>query len=564
MVETAQNVLEFIKNGTFKKDLKDVKLLEKEGILYTREGNAGFLGQLIKVSHKAEYGSASGVIGLEKLTIDRDGILHGTLDGGMHFHIRLLKTETKLNIGTGYLGMLASLNTTFLDIGLDAALKAGDLKEGEYGLKTKAEVQALVAKLEGDLKFSFFGLKFKLKGAVSLGAGASGELKVTNKQTKLKVGAHFGLGAEGEIDVKYDAEEFGPERYLQYLNEKRHELREAEEKYKQAYAKHEEERKNMVDSGSKEDREWWQIGDFLDVQSQWFLGMVRDDLREGKDADTSLELLRARLNQRYQKFQERYNEENKKEHKDRYALSYLREQKRIIRQQYKLFSSKDILEKLQDGRALQEFKEIPGSGYCPQDLQIDMMKTMQLIGESLKDVDKISTSSEASLAWYAGGKELMSDKDVQNVRKGLDENLKKRKGFKGEDMDQNLLDSILPALTESEVTVDYLVNLWGRERPEDLETYINTTVEEMTKYMKMDVYKDMILRPYPMQLFVQLDSLISRYRHAEDENEEKAIKGDIMARKDLADQILFACGKLGYYMSNIDRIGKAIKTHREK
>lgn len=543
--ELAANVLDWIKSGKF--DLaseEDILLFAKEGVLYDKEHKCGLLYGWLQVHNKFQFASYRAEGKLEKLMLTKDGKLHLSAEGGIEFSAALIKNE--MEVTNDYIGLLAKLNVELLSAVLAAECKAGQLGSGEYGIKAKADAKAVLAEVSGKIAFDFMGIKFGVEGSAGAGVGASGEAAVTNKRLKLKADVLALVGAGLGVDMDYSGE-IAPELVLWYLGEQRKQLRGMEQDMERMRESGEIEIESMLKEATDTDKAWWEAETTLDYESGCCLELLHRALAQKKPyIDTLIVTLQERLQEKFDRY-EAYLVRNS-ENLSRDDEVYLREQLYILMEQKAVFESDNILQELINGEAVKKLVEIQRSGYCPQDLYVEMYTVMKPIREKMKGLETkdISVYSKESMEWYNNLKSLKNEKDVEKTLKGLARNARMLPGYE-EYADDRYWNTMIPETIEEETTAETLIKRWKGERPEDLQKYIKSIIDKYAENLNKEQNDVRMLKEYPLQLLLKLDYLRHAYRHTDDE-----MKAEVLRRKDLADQILITCGKLETYMQYVE------------
>lgn len=543
--ELAANVLDWIKEEKLAlASEKDIVLFAEDGVLYDREHKCGLLYGWLQAHNKFQFASYLAEGKFEKLVLAKDGNLHLSAGGGTEFSVALIKNE--MEVTNDYIGLLAKLNVELLSAMLAAECKAGRLGGGEYGIKAKAEAKAVLAEVGGKIAFDFLGIKFGLEGSASAGVGASGEAAVTNKRLRLKADVLALVGAGLGIDMDYSGE-IAPELVLWYLGEQRKQLRGMEQDMERMRESGEIEIESMMKEATDMDKAWWEAETTLDYESGCCLELLHRALAQKKPyIDTLIVTLQERLQEKFDRY-EAYLIRNS-ENLSRDDEAYLREQLYILMEQKAVFESDNILQELINGEAVKKLAEIQRSGYCPQDLSVEMNTVMKPIREKMKGLETkdISVYSKESMEWYNNLKSLKNEKDVEKTLKGLARNARMLPGYE-EYADDRYWNTMIPETIEEETTAETLIKRWNAERPEDLQKYVQGIIDQYAKNLNKKQNDVRMLKEYPLQLLLKLDYLRHAYRHTDDE-----MKAEVLRRKDLADQILITCGKLETYMQYVE------------
>jgi hypothetical protein len=542
--EFAANVIDWIKEG--KCDLTsepDISLFAKEGVLYDKEHKRGLLYGWLQAHNKFQIGHYMAKGKLEKLTLTKDGKLHLSAEGGAEFSVALIKNETEVT--NDYIGLIARLNVELLSAMLSVECKAGQLSGGEYGIKAKVDAKAVLAEVSGKVAFDFMGVKFGMEGSASAGVGVSGEAMVTNKRLKLKADVLALVGAGLGVDMDYSGE-IAPALVLWYLGTQRKELRGMEQDMERLRESLEMEREDMVKGATDFDRAWWKAEYNLDYTCSCTMELLREAIAQKKPyIDTLIVTLQEHLAEKYDRY-EAYLTRNSETLADD-DKNYLKQQLYVLMQQKAVFESDNILQELLNGEAVKKLIEIPRSGYCPQNLYVEMQGVMEPIREKMKTLktDDISVYSKEAMEWYNGIKSLENEQDVEKTLKGLTRNAQMLPGYEEYTKD-HYWDVSVPELAE-ETTIETLMKRWDGERPEDLEEYMQQVVDRYARNLNKQQNDMRMLKEYPLRLMLKLDYLRHAYRHTDDE-----MKAEVLRRKDLSDEILFTCGKLETYMQCVE------------
>lgn len=543
--ELAANMLDWFKEGKF--DLAseaDISLFAKEGILYDKEHKCGLLYGWLQVQNNFQFAPYLAEGKIEKLTLTKDGKLHLSTAGGAELSVALIKNE--MEVANDYIGLAAKLNIELLSAMLAVECKAGQLSGGEYGIKAKADAKAVLAEVSGKVAFDFMGVKFGMEGSASAGVGVSGEAMVTNKRLKLKADVLALVGAGLGVDMDYSGE-IAPALVLWYLGTQRKELRSLEQDMERLRESQEMENEAMLKGATELDKAWWEAEYTLDYDSGCCLELLRKAIAQKKTyIDILIVALQERLAEKYDRY-EAYltrNSENLEED----DINYLKQQLYVLMQQKAVFESYNILQELLSGEAVKKLAEIPRTGYCPQDLYVEMRGVMKPIREKMKTLktENVSVYSKEAMEWYNNQKSLKNEQDIEKTLKGLTRNAEMLPGYE-EDAKGRYWDTMIPETIEEETTVESLMKRWNGERPEDLEEYMQKTVDRCVRNLNKQQNDVRMLKEYPLRLLLRLDYLRHTYRHTDEE-----MKAEVLRRKDLSDEILFTCGKLETYMQYVE------------
>ncbi len=147
---------------------------------------------------------ASVYAGLYATSVDENGNVSYHLEPGIAAEIgasyTLFEAEDVHTYGYDNLNVHGGYGVTMGEVGLDANVQAGFV-DGDFGFSAKAEAEAILVEVSGDVGFNIAGIEVSIKPSANIGAGAHAEAGYHDGKFSVDVGASYGVGAGVNVEV---------------------------------------------------------------------------------------------------------------------------------------------------------------------------------------------------------------------------------------------------------------------------------------------------------------------------------------------------------------------------
>lgn len=231
------NILYDLRTGDVKRNsdedvvsTKKATLMEKEisGTLSASmlEGKISKEGKYANGSVEAKVGNAeaSGSLSAGFYSMDKDGnrYISPGVSANVGVSVSALEVDAEGQIGSDMAGLYGKIGGEVLAAEATAGLSLG-MVNGKFEASAKAEAEAVLAEIEGEVGVNILGGEVGVSAGVKVGVGAKADFGYSDGKIKCEIGASLGIGVDigFEVDIggMVDTVQKGAESALNFISD---------------------------------------------------------------------------------------------------------------------------------------------------------------------------------------------------------------------------------------------------------------------------------------------------------------------------------------------------------